>query len=160
MKNFWKAEILQMAQSDIFDVIKSKLATMITMLKSKICYDPDLLSYKHFFARKLISKMRSKSLWLMHFWLAAAAQRRLWRHWNSLGMDVLIKPFKESGLVPETTLRTQPNRRFPEHEKSLIFGILAKGGTTWKHFGNLKFYKWLKVTYLMKNQALITMLQS
>ena len=34
----------------------------------------------------------------------------------------MIKQFKENDLVPETTLRTQ-------HKKSLIFGILGKGGT-------------------------------
>ena len=42
-------------------------------------------------------------------------------------MKVLIKLFKQSDLVPETTLRTQRSRRFPEHEKSVIFAILAKG---------------------------------
>ena len=43
-------------------------------------------------------------------------------------MKVLIKPFKENGLVPETTVPRQGSRTFPKHEKSLIFGILAKGG--------------------------------
>ena len=41
-------------------------------------------------------------------------------------MKVLIKQFKEIDLIPETTVRTQGSRRFPKHEKSLIFGILAK----------------------------------
>ena len=41
-------------------------------------------------------------------------------------MNVLIKQFKEKGLAPQTTVSTQPSRRFPKHEKSLIFGILAK----------------------------------
>ena len=30
-------------------------------------YDNYLLSYKNFFSRKMISKMRSENLWLMHF---------------------------------------------------------------------------------------------
>ena len=40
MKTFWKAEILQMAESDIVDSNQA----LITMLQSKIGYDPDLLS--------------------------------------------------------------------------------------------------------------------
>ena len=43
-------------------------------------------------------------------------------------MKVLIKHFKESGLDPDTMLRTQRSRPFPKPEKWLIFGILAKGG--------------------------------
>ena len=43
-------------------------------------------------------------------------------------MKVLINHFKESGLAPETMLRTQRSRPFPKLEKLLIFGILAKGG--------------------------------
>ena len=42
-------------------------------------------------------------------------------------MKVLIKHFKESGLTPETMLCTQRSRRFPKPEKSVIFGIFAKG---------------------------------
>ena len=42
-------------------------------------------------------------------------------------MKVLIKHFKESGLAPETMLRTQRSRSIPKPEKSLIFGVLAKG---------------------------------
>ena len=42
-------------------------------------------------------------------------------------MKVPIKPFKESGLVRESRLRKQRNRRFPKHEKSVIVVILAKG---------------------------------
>ena len=44
-------------------------------------------------------------------------------------MKVLIKHFKESGLDPETMLRTQRSRLFPKPEKWLIFGILSKGGS-------------------------------
>ena len=47
---------------------------------------------------------------------------------TKLGLKVLIKHFKESGLAPETMLRTQRSRRLPKPEKLLIFGILAKGG--------------------------------
>ena len=43
-------------------------------------------------------------------------------------MKVLIKNFKESGLAPETMLRTQRSRQFLKTEKWLIFGILAEGG--------------------------------
>ena len=39
-------------------------------------------------------------------------------------MKVLIKYFKKSGLAPET----MRSRRFPKPEKSVILGILAKGG--------------------------------
>ena len=39
-----------------------------------------------------------------------------------------MKQFKESGLAPETMLRTQRSRPFPKLEKWLIFGILNKGG--------------------------------
>ena len=35
--------------------------------------------------------------------------------------------FKENGLAPETMLCSKRNRRFPQPEKWLIFGILAKG---------------------------------
>ena len=42
-------------------------------------------------------------------------------------MKVLIKQFNESGLVPETMLRTQRSRPYPRTEKWLVFGILAKG---------------------------------
>ena len=43
-------------------------------------------------------------------------------------MKILIKPFKENGLVIEAIAGTQRSRRFPKHEKWLIFGILEKGG--------------------------------
>ena len=84
----------------------------MTMPQSKIGYEHYLSSYKHFLARKMTSKRHSKYLCLIHFWKAAAAQWRLWRHWNSLGMIVLIKQFKENGLFPETTVPTQHSRRF------------------------------------------------
>ena len=71
-----------------------------------------------------------KSAFYRNNWNAAVGQRRLWRHWKLLGMKVLIKQFKESGLFPETMLRTQRSRPFPKPEKWLIFGILTKG---WAH---------------------------
>ena len=58
----------------------------------------------------------------------ASGQGRLWRHWKLLGMKILIKHFKESGLVPKPMLRTQRSHPFPKPEKWLIFAILAKGG--------------------------------
>ena len=60
---------------------------------------------------------------------AAGGQRRPWRYWKLLGMKILIKNFKKSGHSPETMLRTQRSRRFPNPEKSIIFFfILAKRG--------------------------------
>ena len=60
---------------------------------------------------------------------AAGGQRRPWRYWKLLGMKILIKNFKKSGHSPETMLRTQRSRRFPNPEKSVIFFfILAKRG--------------------------------
>ena len=72
-------------------------------------------------------KPARKSAFYLNNWNAAAGQWRLWRHWKLLGMKVLIKHFKESGLPPETMLRTHRCRLFPKPEKSLIFGISAKG---------------------------------
>ena len=43
-------------------------------------------------------------------------------------MKVLIKQLEKKGKLPETTLRTRRNSRFCKHGKSVIFGILAKGG--------------------------------
>ena len=39
-----------------------------------------------------------------------------------------MKHFKESGLAPETMMRTQRSRLFPKLENSLFFGILENGG--------------------------------
>ena len=75
-----------------------------------------------------------------------------------IGMKVPIK-HKESDLAPKNLLRRQRSRPFPKPEKSVIFGMLGKQGTTWKGFGKLKFYKWPKVTYYMYNEALITMVR-
>ena len=58
---------------------------------------------------------------------------------------VLIKHFKESGLAPESMLRTQRSRLFPKPKKRLIFGILANGGTPWKFLESFNFtngWKW------------------
>ena len=54
-------------------------------------------------------------------------------------MKVLIKHFKESGLAPETMLRTQRSRPFPKPEKSLIFGVLTKGGPHENFLESLNF---------------------
>ena len=69
-----------------------------------------------------------KTCFYRNIWNAAAGQRRPWRQWNLLGMKVLIKHFKKSGLAPETMLRTQRSRPFFNLEKPVIFGILSKGG--------------------------------
>ena len=68
-------------------------------------------------------------------------QRRLWRHWKLLGTKVLIKHFKESGLAPETMLRTQRSRQFPKPENWLILCILAKGGPQENFLENFNFTK-------------------
>ena len=56
-------------------------------------------------------------------------------------MKVLIKHFKESGLVPETMQRTQRSRQFPKAENWLIFGILAKEGPHENFLESLNFKK-------------------
>ena len=98
------------------------------MVQWKSGSDYYLLSYEHFYLSDLPSKKGLKSAFYRNNWNAAAGQRPLGRHWKSLGIKVLIKHFKESGLAPETMLRTQRSRPFPKPEKWLIFGILAKGG--------------------------------
>ena len=47
-----------------------------------------------------------------------------------IGMKVPIKHFKESDLAPKNLLRRQRSRLFPKPEKSVIFGMLGKQGTT------------------------------
>ena len=42
-------------------------------------------------------------------------------------MNVLIKHFKESGLAPETMLRTQRSRPFLKSEKLLFLAFLQRG---------------------------------
>ena len=74
-------------------------------------------------------------------------------------MKFLIKHFKESGLAPETMLRTQRSRPFPKPEKWLIFSNLAKGGPHENLLERFNLKKRLEVTYFMKNEALMTMLQ-
>ena len=54
-------------------------------------------------------------------------------------MKVLIKHFKESGLAPETMLRTQRSRPFHKPEKWLNCDILAKGGPHETVFESLNF---------------------
>ena len=56
-------------------------------------------------------------------------------------MKVLIKHFKESGLAPETMLRTERSRPFPKPENWLIFAILAKGGP---HENFLEYFNFTK----------------
>ena len=50
-----------------------------------------------------------------------------------------MKQFKESGLAPETMLRTQRSCPFPKLQKWLIFGILAKGGPHENFLESFKF---------------------
>ena len=56
-------------------------------------------------------------------------------------MKVLIKHFKESGLAPETMMRTQGSRPFPKPENWLIFGILAKRGIHENFLDDFNFTK-------------------
>ena len=86
-------------------------------------------------------KCDGKSSFYCNNWNAAAGQRRLWGHWKLLGMKVLIKHFKENGLVLEIKLRTQRSRLFPKSEKTLVFGILAKLGSPSKFVCKLQFFK-------------------
>ena len=51
----------------------------------------------------------------------------------------MIKHFKESGLAPETMLRTQCSRPFPKREKWLNFGMLEKGGAHENFSENFNF---------------------
>ena len=88
-----------------------------------------LVSYEYFYLANLPSKLDLKGAFHRSNWNAAAGQRRHCRHSKLLGMKVLIKHFKESGLAPETMLGTQRSRPFSEPAKSLVFGILANGGT-------------------------------
>ena len=80
-----------------------------------------------------------KTCFYRNIWNAAAGQRRQWRQWNLLGMKVLIKHFKKSGLAPETMLRTQRSRPFFNLEKTGHFWHFINGGTAWKIGGKLKF---------------------
>ena len=41
-----------------------------------------------------------------------------------------------------------------------FFLYFIKGGTPWKYFGKLKFWKWLKVTFFVLNEATMTILQT
>ena len=61
-----------------------------------------------------------KSAFYRNNWNAAAGQRRQWGHWKLLGIKVLIKHFKESGLALESMLRTQRSRPFPKPKRLLI----------------------------------------
>ena len=87
-----------------------------------------------------------KSAFYRNNWNAAAGQRPLWRHSKLLGMKVLIKHSKESGLTPDTMLRTQRSSRLPKPEKIYQIWHFRKRGSPWQFFGKLEFYKWLKVT--------------
>ena len=60
--------------------------------------------------------------------------------------------------MPVTRLRTQRSCRFAKHEKLAILGNLAEGGAHEKFWEKLKVWNWLKVTYFVKNEALMTML--
>ena len=97
----------------------------------------------------------SKGAWkygvYINTWNTAADEGRPWRYWKIPGMKVLIKHFKESGLAPETMLRTQRSRRFPKPEKSVTFGILAKEGPhesileSWNFRNGWKCHIWCKL---------------
>ena len=66
MKIFWKPEVLERAESDIFCV---KLGAHHDAAIGN-CLRPLFVEYEaypYILAQKMISKMRSKYLWLMHF---------------------------------------------------------------------------------------------
>ena len=98
------------------------------MVQWKSGCDYYLLSYEYFYLANLPSKLSLKGAFHRSNWNAAAGQQRHRRHLKLLGIKVLIKHFKESGLTPETMLRTERSRPFLKLQKLLIFGILAKGG--------------------------------
>ena len=64
MKSFWKAQILEIAESDIF--CEKNEATM-TILQTEVRCHQYLPSSKHFFVQKLPSKMYSKTLTSWYF---------------------------------------------------------------------------------------------
>ena len=121
------------------------------MLQWKSGCDHYLLSYEHFYFQNLPPKWAWKTCVYRNIWNAAAGQRRPWRHWKILGIKVLIKHFRESGLAPETVLPTQGSRRFPKSEKLVIFGILTKGGPqeyfleSWNFRNDWKWYMLCKM---------------
>ena len=65
-------------------------------------------------------------------------------------MKVLIMHFKESGLAPETMLRTQRSRPSSKPEKSIIFGISAKGGPHDNFFESFTFTMVESVIFFVK----------
>ena len=151
MKIFWKASILQMAESNIFYVkwgadddgasemwLQLLFVELWAFLSPKTCP----------------SKWAWKSAFYRNIWNAAAGQRRLWGHWTLLGLKVLIKRFNESGLVPETMLRTQRSRPYPRPEKWLVFGILEKGELQENVLESFNFtngWKWHNLCKIDKN---------
>ena len=73
MKNFWKSEILEMAESEIFCVESGADhdAAIETWLR------PQFGEIEGFPSRKMNSKFCSKYWWLMHFLESRYVQRRL-----------------------------------------------------------------------------------
>ena len=105
-----------------------------------ICW---VMSY--FISQNCPPKLAWKSPFYCNIWNAAAGQKRLWRHWKLLGMKVLIKHFKESGLAPETMLRTQRSRPFLKPGKTAHFWHFNKGGLNENFMESFSFtngWKW------------------
>ena len=100
----------------------------MTMVLWKSDGDYYLLSYEHFYLAFLPSKMCLKKCFSSQHLDYRCEPTATVTSLKLFGMKILIKQFKESGLAPETMLRTQRSRPFPKPEKWLIFGNLAKGG--------------------------------
>ena len=100
----------------------------MTMVQGKSGCDNYLLSYEHFYLQNLPSKIGMKKCFLPQQLECRCGPTATGRSQKVTWMKDLIKHVKESGLAPESMLRTQRCRPFPKFEKWLIFGILAKGG--------------------------------
>ena len=96
---------------------------MMTMVQWKSSCDYYLFNYEHFHLPNLSSKMGLKKTFYRNIWNAGAGQRWPWRHWKILGMKLLIKYFKKSGVAPEAMLATRRSPRFPKPEKSVILVV-------------------------------------
>ena len=123
-ENFWKASIIQMAESDIHKVecgadddcaMKKWLRLIFVELWA-------FLSRKFYFQNGLEKVLFTATIGMPHRANGdcdVIESYLKWRSWSSTS--------RESGLAPETMLRTQRSRPFLKLQKLLIFGILAKG---------------------------------
>ena len=100
----------------------------MTMVQWKSGYDYYLLSYEQFCLPNLPYKIGLKKCFLQQQLECSLGPTAIVTSVKFLGMNVLINHLRESGLAPETMVRTQRSRSFPKPENWHIFGILAMGG--------------------------------